>query len=138
MRPSPGFSLPELLITLVVIGILAAIALPNYATYIERAQRANARNALIQTAQWMERAATALGRYPALASVPPGLLAVEGGRYTVSIASVDDTSFILIASPVQGSSQASDACGSFVLDQANRRTVRGNAAGMSDADCWSR
>ena len=38
----------ELIITMVIIGILTAIAIPNYTAYIQRSNRSEARNALLE------------------------------------------------------------------------------------------
>ena len=141
--PSPkrqiGFTLIELMIVVAVVAILAAIALPSYNEYVQRSHRANARGALLQASQWMERAATAQGVYPA--SVPAGIMAVEGGRYTVAADSTTGATFTFTATPT--AAQATDRCGGFIINQAGTReqthTAAVTAANLLTVnECWNR
>jgi type IV pilus assembly protein PilE len=50
-----GFTLLELMITVAVIGILAAIAFPSYQEQIRRGKRAEGKTALLKAAQLQER-----------------------------------------------------------------------------------
>ena len=58
MRPARGFSLTELLIAIAVLGILTAIALPSYRSYVERTHRTVAKTALSEIASRQESYAT--------------------------------------------------------------------------------
>lgn len=52
---SEGFTLIELVITMVIAAILAAIAIPSYSAYLQRSRRTEARTALLDMAALEER-----------------------------------------------------------------------------------
>lgn len=59
-----GFTLIELMITVAIIAILAAIVLPNYSNYVMRAHRTDAQAAMLNLAQYMESRYNASFSYP--------------------------------------------------------------------------
>ena len=58
MKSNNGVTFIELIIVIVVVGILAAIAIPIYTSYMQRGRRADAKTALeqLRAAQEMRRA----------------------------------------------------------------------------------
>lgn len=68
-----GFTLIELMITVAIVGILAAIAYPSYQDSVRKGKRAEGRTALIDFMQQQERYLTQTGSYLA---VSPGATGV--------------------------------------------------------------
>ncbi len=58
-----GFTLIELMVTVAIIGILAAIAYPSYTEYVKKTRRAEAAALLLNTAQLVERYYSQNGSY---------------------------------------------------------------------------
>ncbi|HIA09422.1 MAG TPA: type IV pilin protein [Chromatiaceae bacterium] len=142
MRRTPkGFTLIELMVTIVIVAILASIAIPSYTGQIQKSRRAEATASLLTGAQILERCFTKHTTYnnsaPANtdANCPEGVPATsENGWYSIdySVASTQ-TTYTLRATPQNG--QANDGkCMIFTLNQAGLRTHSGTAADVSD--CW--
>ena len=134
-----GFSLVELMIAIAIVGILASIALPSYMGYLARGKRAEAKQALLENALFLETHYTTRGFYASAKgnSTAPTLPVTQVPRsgsanYTLS-ASVTNTGYSLTATAVN--SMAGDGCGNFTLDQTGTQGVSGS---LGVADCWNR
>ena len=131
-----GFTLIELMITVAIVGILAAIAYPSYQDSVRKSWRANGASCLMELAQGMERRFTGNSSYVGT-NLPPSGCPTEGGmaaRYGFSFAvAATATAFTLRAVPVAGGPQASDTCGTLTIDQTG---LKGSAGTVSD--CWRR
>ena len=130
-----GFTLLEAMIVVGLIGILAAIALPSYLQYVRKANRADAKSILMETAQWMERFYTTNGgvAYTGAPTSPPPISAVSpkgangsGIMYNISFVALPSTTYTVQAVPAN--SQASDSCGTL--------TVTNTGATTPTSGCW--
>lgn len=138
MKHSKAFTLIELMVVLVVIGILAAIAYPNYTEYVRRGKRAEAKAALMEGAQALERYYSTHGSYldadGNFAAVFAGQAPASGSaNYTLAAQGAPTaTAFVLRAT--RSGSMAGDPCGDFQISHTGARTLAN--ATRTEAECW--
>lgn len=139
MRNGRGYTLIEVMIVIVIVGLLAAVALPAYQDSLQKGRRADGMAILHDAANRQERHLLDRSVYT---SLPADLgfdspYTSEEGYYTLSMAACDGGSiaycYKLTAVPVSGKPQQSDSrCGSLILTSDGNTT----ASGALGAACW--
>lgn len=108
-RNNNGFTLIEMMIVLVILAILAAIAIPNYQSYIRRATCEDAKASLIGAANVMERFRAQNSIYTGANLGEYGQSPVDGNaQFAIALFNADcataphnqATSYCLVATPV--------------------------------------
>ena len=166
MNKYRGFSLVELMVIVMVIGILAAISYPSYQRYLNESRRADAKVMLASAANLMERQLSRTGSYEVSGPgvVNKGVSVSEQGMYNLTVefnsspaavattavvagasgvASIDldctgTRCYSLAATVAAGSVQLVDSdCAIFVLDSQGRKLSYNAAGTLNNPDiCW--
>ena len=144
-----GFTLIELMLTVVIVGILAAIAVPSYDSFVKKSRRSEAKALLTSVQSQLERCYTLNITYTHnAASTPcsvvssmtsPNVLKSENGFYRITtsgaVATTLAASTYTLRAERQGA-QVTDKCGNFTLSNTDTRGIVNQSAGMTVATCW--
>ncbi len=138
-RRHGGVTLVELLVVMAIVAVLGLIAVPSYRQYSIRAQRTEAKTALLQLATNQERFYLQNNTYsndPVALGFPLGTS--ENGVYTLNVPLADTLTFQATATPtpgggVSGRTMTSDAeCAQFGIDAQGLRTAEPDP----NTRCW--
>jgi len=139
VKSSRGFTLIEIMITVVIIGILAAIGLPAYQNYVLRAGRTEGQAALMDISARLEQFYLGNKTYTTdITGTTTGLNTkdeTESNRYDIDVQACPAgniaTCYLITATAVNA--QAADAtCATLTL---NSSDVKG-ASGTDPDACW--
>ena len=147
LNKKKGFTLIEVMITIAILGILMAIAIPSYQNQLQKGRRADAMVSLVEAMNRQDVFKANYGAYTLVivgsggcSGVACGLNFTDAnsneGYYALSAANGptgDARSVTLTATPLVGEAQASDSnCTTFTLSSTG---VKG-ATGADADNCW--
>lgn len=90
-KPASGFTLVELMITVAIVGILAAIAYPSYVDSVRKGRRNDGMNTLLDAAQKLEVHRSRTGTYTTTAAdANIATTSIEGYYDTLTIVPCED------------------------------------------------
>lgn len=148
MQLNSGFTLVELLIVLLIIGILAIIAYPTFQSSAYKSRRADAKAALVKLALDEEDFRANCPHYadtltgtrrcdPATGAYVLGYSSTQtqGGYYSLSIPSASTTGYLLYATAT-GPQLGDRECTTLSLDQDGTKGALDASNNPSPISCW--
>jgi type IV pilus assembly protein PilE len=144
LRRTCGFTLIEVLITVTIVGILVAVALPGYADYVRRSKIIEATTGLTDLRVRLEQNFLDTRQYPTSCIAPAAGPAPAGKIYLPAASKYFTITCALTTTTytVTATGKAAQAMGGFIytVDQANNRKTTSLPSGWSGAGasstCW--
>jgi len=134
--PQRGFTLIEIMVVVVILGILAAVAIPAYDAQKRKGYRADAISALTRAAQLQERWYSDKGTYADSLTTIDAPTTSENGKYNISLSFDSGTpDEFTVTATATGPQEDDEKCYKFSLDQAGRKTSEDKDANPSTG-CW--
>lgn len=138
MRKQFGFTLMEMMITIVILGVLVGVAFPAYKGQMASTRRSVAATCLTEYAQFMERNYSTNMTYATNGGVAVTLPETNcskdlNGYYAFSL--VKDASTYTVKAAPSGS-QSGDACGTLTVNQLGERAANGQSDSATIKKCW--
>lgn len=141
-RRAAGFTLIELMITLVIAAILTAIAIPAYTNAVRKSRRTEARAAVLDLASREERFLSTANTYSATptdlgysGATWAAVGAIGGGYYTLNVTAGAGPSYSVTATAAGNQALDTD-CKTFSVNQIGQQTSLNSGGADSTDTCW--
>ncbi|MBE9397009.1 type IV pilin protein [Pontibacterium sp. N1Y112] len=125
------------MITVAIIGIIAAIAYPSYTDYVQQARRADGQGAMLQAAQWMERQFTVNGNYNSDFNSVDGdgnaIKPYDTDFYSIVVSGSTTSTYTIQGTPT--GAQASDDCKILSVTSVGVKSAK-ESDGTAIDGCW--